>query len=83
MQDSPGFCGWFGAGQSILAQFYELPSAKKLTGGTQCFRMSLKLAVDNEQYTGNQRTDTRDDVEDPTKAYAKQAQAGDDQKDSE
>jgi hypothetical protein len=45
--------------------------------------MTLKLAVDNEQYTGNQRADTRNDVKYPTKAYTKQAQAGDDQKDSE
>ena len=46
--------------------------------------MILKLAVDQEQNPGNQRTDSRDDASyDSTKAYTKKTQAGNDQKDPE
>jgi hypothetical protein len=45
--------------------------------------MVIGLAVDQEQNTGNQCTDSRNDIKDRTKAQAKKHQAFDDQKDSE
>jgi hypothetical protein len=60
-----------------------MPFAAKPPYDSQCYRMTLKLTVDNEQYSGDQRADPRNEVEDRTKTYAKKAQAHDDQKDPE
>jgi hypothetical protein len=43
-----------------------------------CSRKTLMLAVDYEQNTRNQRTDSRDDVKYCAKTYTKKTQAGDD-----
>jgi len=42
---------------------------------------TFDLAVDDEQNTGNQRANSRDDAQYSAHAYAKKAQAHDDQED--